>query len=65
MNDVHFYSVDHLADVLRQAIENETKLLHEITLPGTKFLIVEVRQDMFTLVLLACIRRVAWAHWDM
>ncbi len=40
----HIYtsSVEHLANVLRQAIENEQKLLNEITLPGAKFHIREV-----------------------
>lgn len=36
------FSVEHLANVLRQAIENEEKLLYEITLPGAKFHIREV-----------------------
>ena len=38
-----FDSVNHLLELLRQAIENEEKLLHEITLPGVKFEIKQVR----------------------
>ena len=39
---LHVCSVNHLADILRQAIENEQKLLNEIVLPGAKFHIREV-----------------------
>lgn len=35
-------SVNHLADLLRQAVENEQKLMNEIILPGAKFHIREV-----------------------
>lgn len=41
---LHVCSVNHLADILRQAIENEQKLLNEIVLPGAKFHIREVYQ---------------------
>ena len=36
-------SVSKLAEVLREAIEDEVKILHELTLPGTQFTINEVQ----------------------
>lgn len=39
---IRMHSVSHLLDVLRQAVENEEKLLSEVTLPGVKFEIREV-----------------------
>ena len=35
--------MNHLLDVLRQAVENEKKLVNEVALPGVKFEIKEVR----------------------
>ena len=55
----HTHSVNSLAEILRQAIENEEKLLKEIVLPGTSLSIKEVctcsilkvyTQDMYRLL---------------
>ena len=44
---MHTHSVNSLAEVLRQAIENEEKLLKEIVLPGTSLNIKEVCQLLY------------------
>ena len=38
------YSVSNLADVLRQAVEKEEKVLHQLSLPGPAFHIEEVQE---------------------
>ena len=40
-----FLSISKLAEVLREAIEDEAKIVHELTLPGTQFVINEVRDS--------------------
>ena len=43
-----FLSVNQLAEVLRCAIEQETKILYELKLPGINFKINQVRIDYCT-----------------
>ena len=40
------HSVNQLSNTLRQAIENERKILHEVVLPGPKFNIDKVEGEV-------------------